>query len=78
MWWKPEKKSLEEWNLMMSDILKTIREKRADAIADMEEPIIYLTLEETNQVLQKIDDLEGVKKTLMNDLAVVNLQLGKK
>jgi len=62
----------------MSDILKTIREKRADAIADMEEPIIYLTLEETNQVLQKIDDLEGVKKTLMNDLAVVNLQLGKK
>lgn len=63
---------------MMSDILKTIREKRADAIADMEEPIIYLTLEETNQVLQKIDDLEGVKKTLMNDLAVVNLQLGKK
>ena len=63
--------------ITMSDILKTIREKRADAIADMEEPIIRLTLEETNQVLQKIDDLEGVKKTLMHDLATVNIQLGK-
>lgn len=61
----------------MSDILKIIRTRRADAIADMEEPIIRLTLEETNQVLQKIDDLEGVKKTLMHDLATVNIQLGK-
>jgi len=57
------------------DVVHTIRTRRADAIADMEEPIIYLTLEETNQVLQKIDDLEGVKKSLMNDLAVINIQL---
>jgi len=60
------------------DIVTRIRHKRAEAIADMEEPVIRLTLEETNQMLQKIDDLEGVKKTLMNDLAVVNIQLGKK
>jgi hypothetical protein len=59
------------------DTVTMIRTKRADAIADMEEPIIRFTLDEINQVLQKIDDLEGVKKTLMHDLATVNIQLGK-
>jgi len=61
----------------MMDILNLIIQKRADAIADMEEPIIRLTLEQVNQVLKKINDLEGVKKTLMHDLAIVNIQLGK-
>jgi len=59
------------------DILNLIVHKRADAIATMEEPVISFTLEEINRVLQKIDDLEGVKKTLMNDLAVINIQLGQ-
>jgi len=54
-----------------------IRHKRADAIATMEEPIICFTLEQINRVLEKIDDLEGVKKTLMHDLATVNVQLGR-
>ena len=58
------------------NVVHILRTRRADAIADMEEPIIYLTLEETNLVLQKIDDLEGVKKTLMHDPAVINIQLG--
>lgn len=60
------------------DIVNMIRLKRAAAIADMEEPFICLTLEEINWVLQRIDDLEGVKKTLMNDLAIINLQLGSR
>lgn len=60
------------------DTLSMIRSKRADAIADMDEPIICFTLEQINRVLQKIDDLEGVKKTLMNDLAVINIQLRKR
>jgi len=59
------------------DTLSMIRHKRADAIATMEEPIICFTLEQINRVLEKIDDLEGVKKTLMHDLATVNVQLGR-
>jgi len=60
------------------DTLSMIRHKRADAIATMEEPIIRFTLEQMNLVLKLIDDLESDKKTLMNDLAVINIQLGNK
>lgn len=61
----------------MSEVLTMIRYKRAAAIADMEEPVICFTLEQINQVLELIDDLERDKKTLMHDLATVNIQLGK-
>lgn len=60
------------------DTLSMIRSKRADAIADMDEPIICFTLEQTNKVLKLIDDLQSDKKTLMTDLAMVNLQLRSK
>jgi energy-coupling factor transporter ATP-binding protein EcfA2 len=60
------------------DTLSMIRYKRASAIAIMEEPIIRFDLGQINEVLKLIDDLESDKKTLMNDLATVNIQLGKK
>jgi len=57
------------------DTLSMIRSKRADAIADMDEPIVCFTLEQINKVLLLIVDLERAKKSLMNDLAVINIQL---
>ncbi len=62
----------------MSETLNMIRYKRADAIATMENPIVTFSLEEINLVLKLIDDLESDKKSLMNDLAMVNLQLGNR
>ena len=58
------------------DTLSMIRYKRANAIATMENPIVTFSLEEINGVLKLIDDLESDKKSLMNDIAMVNLQLG--
>lgn len=60
------------------DTLSMIRYKRANAIATMENPIVTFSLEEINGVLKLIDDLESDKKSLMNDLAMVNLQLGNR
>lgn len=60
------------------DTLSMIRHKRTDAITSMEEPIICFTLEQMNSVLKLIDDLDKAKKTLMHDLATVNIQLGSK
>jgi len=62
----------------VSETLNMIRYKRADAIATMENPIVTFSLEEINLVLKLIDDLESDKKSLMNDLAMVNLQLGNR
>ncbi len=62
----------------MSETLNMIRYKRADAIATMENPIVTFSLEEINLVLELIDDLKSDKKILMNDLAMVNLQLGNR
>jgi len=62
----------------VSETLNMIRYKRADAIATMENPIVTFSLEEINLVLELIDDLKSDKKILMNDLAMVNLQLGNR
>ncbi len=61
----------------MNEIINKIKEKRESAIAGMVNPIITLNLEQTHAVLQRIEELELDKKTLMHDLAVVNLRLKK-
>jgi len=61
----------------MTDIISVIRNKRKEAIADMEEPIIQLELKLVNMLLEYVEGIEEDKKKLMTDLAWVNMTLGK-